>query len=232
MKYFKIIKDNIIIGAITSQNFMRYLSITDCFIRATEQEGEYVTYNGQFYRATWMHPIIKNVKHIDAMILAIQEEEYNAIIEAIQSNEVIEEDLLEEEQEEIRQRQEEAGELPNPIDELTIEFIRSSKLNELSYACQKRIEAGFNWGDKHYSLTKEDQINLLNAQLMINSGETSVLYHADGEDYRYFNAEEILALVERATNWRLDHTIYLKSLKQRVNAATTIEEIAAITYEK
>jgi hypothetical protein len=36
MKYFKILVNDAIIGAITSEEFMRYLPITDCFVRATE----------------------------------------------------------------------------------------------------------------------------------------------------------------------------------------------------
>jgi len=54
MKYFKILIDNIIIGAVNSNEFMRYIPITDCFVRATEQNGEYIAYRGKFYRATWM----------------------------------------------------------------------------------------------------------------------------------------------------------------------------------
>jgi hypothetical protein len=45
MKYFKILENNIIIGAITSKDFMRYLPATDCFIRTNEEKGEYITYN-------------------------------------------------------------------------------------------------------------------------------------------------------------------------------------------
>ena len=44
MKYYKIVNNNVIVGAITSNDFMRYLPITDCFMRTTEQYGEYATY--------------------------------------------------------------------------------------------------------------------------------------------------------------------------------------------
>lgn len=225
MKYYKLILDNTIIGAITSNHFIQYQPITGCFLLSNEEDGEYIDYKGIIYRATWMKPATAQLSFTTVQAVEITEEQYQIYEEAIDNNKPIEDDEPEVEPTPV---------VPyiDPNDITSLEFIRTSKLNELSNTCHKRIEAGFNWGDKHYSLTKEDQINLLNAQLMINSGETSVLYHADGEDYRYFNAEEILVLVERATNWRLDHTIYLKSLKQRVNAATTIEEIAAITYEK
>ena len=225
MKYYKLIEQENIIGVITSSEFLTYSPNAECYLISSEATGEYVTYKNKLYRDSWMSPYQLYFPHKMVTIVETTYEEYKILKEALKEEEQIK--IIIEDDEEPS-----PSEDTDPIGEATVDFVRSTKLRELTRTCQKRIEAGFNWGDKHYSLTKEDQINLLNAQLMINGGETSVLYHADGEDYRYFNAEEILALVERATNWRLDHTIYLKSLKQRVNAATTIEEIAAITYEK
>ena len=89
MRYFKLIENNIIVGAVTSNDFMRYMPITDCFIRANEQIGEYATFNGVFYRDTWMHPIVKTVPFTTVLIIEINEEEYNSYIDAFASNDII-----------------------------------------------------------------------------------------------------------------------------------------------
>lgn len=151
MKYFKLIEDENIIGVVTSDNFMRYLPVTDCFIRANEEIGEYVSYKGQFYRGTWMAPYTHRVEYKEILIIEITEEEYNIYAEAFLTNDVIahETEPIEEEPEYI-----------DPIQTLSIEFIRSSKINEMSYNCHTAIEAGFDLdirGDTHhFSLTTQD----------------------------------------------------------------------------
>jgi len=54
MKYFKLINNNTIIGVVTSNNFIKYYSITDCYLKTNELVGEYVSYKGQLYRSEWM----------------------------------------------------------------------------------------------------------------------------------------------------------------------------------
>ena len=228
MKYYKIIKDDVIVGAITSNDFMRYLPIADCFMRTTEQYGEYATYKGNFYRATWMQPIVKPVRYIQALILAIDEEEYNAYIEAFETNEIIE---REEEQEIPAQKEQEPYE--NPIDRMSIEFIRESKLSEMSYTCRTTIEAGFDLelrGETHhFSLDTQDQLNLISLSGMAQT-QSLIPYHADGEACVFFTAEEINEIVETATAFKIYHTTYYNALKGYINALQTIEEISAIQY--
>jgi len=42
MKYYKLILDNQIIGVVSSNNFIRYSPLIDCFLRSDEVEGEYI----------------------------------------------------------------------------------------------------------------------------------------------------------------------------------------------
>jgi hypothetical protein len=75
-----------------------------------------------------------------------------------------------------------------------LEFIRSSKLNEMSHTCRTTIESGIDLeirGEiKHFSLTTQDQLNLMSAQTM---AQTQILipYHADGEETDFYTNEEI-----------------------------------------
>ena len=71
----------------------------------------------------------------------------------------------------------------NPIDVTEtsepIDKVISQKKAELSEECEKTIVAGVDVGDAHYSLTLEDQANIL-AWMAIGQTGKSVPYHCDG----------------------------------------------------
>ena len=134
MKYYKLIDDNKIVGAVSSNDFIRYSPIVDCFLRGSEETGEYISFQNKLYRATWMCPIQVIQDYTLIETIEITEEEYAIIIAAYQSNQTIEEDTTEEPEE---------HETIDPIMQDTLEFIRSSKILEMSQACRHTIEEGF-----------------------------------------------------------------------------------------
>ena len=219
MKYYKLVLDNTIIGAVTSYDFIRYSPIAQCYLSADETTGEYVGFGGKLYRSTWMSPIVQQKEYTSVLIVEIEEEEYQVYKEAMEKNEVIADDTKEEEPAYI-----------NPVDTASIDFIRSSKLTEMSYACRKAIEQGFDLilrGESHhFSLTTQDQLNLMNLDMT----QDLIPYHADGEPYTYYTADEIKQIIKAANDHKIYHTAYYNSLKEYINALDTIEDIAAITY--
>ena len=225
MKYFKLIDNNMIIGVVTSSNFMKYLPIPDCYARANEETGEFVAYRGKFYRSTWMRPYQKPSQYTEVNIINITEEEYNILFESLKENE----EIVNPEQYE----EEEREEYIDPMIIGTIEFVRTSKLNEMSRICRTTIESGIDLeirGEtKHFSLTTQDQLNLISAQTMAQT-QTLIPYHADGEETDFYTNEEINQIAEAAAAFKVQHTTYYNSLKTYINALETIEEISAITY--
>lgn len=222
MKYYKLVLDNTIIGAVTSNNFIRFSTVAQRFVRTDEELGEYLEYNGVIYRSSWMRPIVRQKNYIEALVLEITEEEYNIFAKAIEQNQIIYDDTQYEEGQNEPEN--------NPIDDSTLEFIRSSKLNEMSYACRKAIESGFDLQiqgeNRHFSLTTQDQLNLMTLSA---TGEGAP-YHADGQECTFYSAEEIQQLMAAANKHKTYHTTYYNSLKNYINSLQTIEEIAAITY--
>ena len=223
MKYFKMIKNNEFVGAISSDDFISY--IPNCgYMRTNEDYGEYVEYNNQYYRATWMKVPHTLYNYEEVTILPIDENEYNAFIEAIESNEVI-----------IIDNDEELPPEPiiDPIDQESLEFIRNSKITAMSYACRMAIENGFDielqGGTRHFSLTTQDQLNLMNLSIMAQTQQL-IPYHADGEACEFYTAEEINLIATTATQFKIYHTTYYNALKEYINTLETIEEIATITY--
>lgn len=65
---------------------------------------------------------------------------------------------------------------------------------------------------------------------MIQSGETIIPYHADGELCRYYSAEDISKVINFATEFKTYHTTYYNSLKAYIQSIQSKEVIHTITY--
>ena len=227
MEYFKIVINNNIIGVITSTQFVYYNSIVDSLLRCDKLRGEYAIYKDILYRDTWMNPTTIDIRYTNASILPITQTEYLTLSEALKVDQIIIENIhpdnvVEETPVEVYE------------DTTTIDFIRTSKINEMSYACNQAIENGFDVeiaGETcHFSLTIQDQLNLITLSSMAAQGIDQIPYHADGELCKFYTAAEINAIVNQATIFKTYHTTYFNALKAYINSLETIEEIGAITY--
>lgn len=228
MKYYKLIKNHTFIGVSTSMNFIRYQKRNHLYVSANETTGEFIECNGCLYHSSWMPPVPNEAKHPfeQAVIIEITEEEYNIYYKAQEKNEEI---IIEDKNEYIP---------PilidnNPIEEASIEFIRSSKINETSYQCNKIIENGFDLelrgATHHFSLTTQDQLNLMSLGTMAQTSN-EIPYHADGEEVIFYTSEEINQIITAANAFKTYQTTYYNSLKAYINSLETIEEISAIEY--
>lgn len=226
MKYYKIMNGPTFVGAINSNDFVAKNPINGWLLTSNENLGQFVDYNGQLYRDYWMQPIPNNDEQF--LLVTIKEidyEEYNSLIEAIENHETIPD---EEEEEPIVEPVEE----PTEPDEV-LEYVRSGKIKEMSAACHQTIEDGFDLelrgNTYHFSLTTQDQINLINLSAMAQTQEL-IPYHADGEETSFYTSDEINMIAQTATQLKIYNTTYYNALKSYINSLETIEEIAAITY--
>ena len=112
---------------------------------------------------------------------------------------------------------------------INISDIISQKKTELSAECERTIVAGVDVGDAHYSLTLEDQANILALTPLAQAGN-SVFYHQDGEMCREYSSDEFLAVVNAATVFKTLQTTYCNLLMRQVEAMTNAEEVRAVKY--
>ena len=115
-------------------------------------------------------------------------------------------------------------ETSEPINEVI-----SQKKSELSAECEKTIVAGVDVGDAHYSLTLEDQANILALTPLAQAGN-SVFYHSDSNMCREYSSDEFLAVVNAATVFKTLQTTYCNLLMRQVEAMTDAEEVRAVKY--
>ena len=224
--FYKIIKDNSILGVATSDNLIRYQLLHKMYLMASESSAEAIMCNETIYHSNWMLEFKAPAEYIEADIVSIDEDEYEALVEAFETNETVEDDSLIEPEEEV------VEEIP---EELTVAFVKEAKIKEMKNACRYTIENGVDvvlsdGKGYHFSLTTQDQLNLTTLSAMVESGETSIPYHADGELCKYYSVEDILTIISAAKNHIAYHTTYYNSLKSYVSSLKSINTISAIAY--
>ena len=205
MKFFKIIKDKEFIGVGTTRDMRRFQKKHNVLLVCDENEAQYIQCNEVLYHASWMEAVDGEVVISD--VIRIEEDEYNCLVSAIESNEEIkiaDESVVEFEP------------VVDDVEEVTIDYIRSAKLAELKRECNKAITEGFDMelsdGEtRHFTLSLDDQISLL----------TQV----------YF-CEDMQPVVIKMNNFKIEHMDRLKELEEYVNSLTDIEEITAVSYRK
>ena len=110
-----------------------------------------------------------------------------------------------------------------------IDKVISQKKAKLSEECEKAIVAGVDVGDAHYSLTIEDQANILALTPLAQAGN-SVFYHSDSNMCCEYSSDEFLAVVNAATVFKTLQTTYCNLLMRQVEAMTDAEEVRAVKY--
>ena len=225
MKYYKLLDDEFI-GVVSSNNFVRENPNNGWLLTSNESLGQFVSFENKLYRDFWMQPIPNSVQtYMRVEIKEITKEEYDVLKAAIDNNDPI-----------IIDDDDDDEYIPESVIEeldITIEFARESKIKEMSAACRRVIEQGFNLELRgtihHFSLDTQDQLNLITLSGMAQT-QDNIPYHADGESCIFYTAAEINAIVAAATQFKIYHTTYYNTLKTYINALDTLEAIGAITY--
>lgn len=117
----------------------------------------------------------------------------------------------------------------------SVEDVRTETVAQMSATCNAAIVGGVDvtltGGEtKHFSLTLEDQLNLLSLQGRVASGADSVPYHADGEECSYYSAADFGRIADAATRWKLYQESYFNALRGYILALETVTELRGVTY--
>lgn len=228
MKYYKVIKESEFIGVGTSHELRRFQKKHKILLACDESQAQYIQISEKLYHAQWMLPETINNNRKLADVIEISETEYDALHSAIESGEdiSIEEEIPQDEEEPI-------------IDEnieVTVDFVKSKKINEMSNICNKTIINGFDvvlsdGESHHFSLTTQDQLNLITLTTLVSSGETNIPYHADGELCKFYSPEDITKISTEATNFKTYQVSYFNSLKAYIESMSDIETISDCYYD-
>ncbi len=112
---------------------------------------------------------------------------------------------------------------------------KQEAIANLSKICQSKIVDGFkiilsDGESYHFSLTAEDQLNLLSIENQLNAGAQTVLFHATGMPCRLFYREDMLKVIKAFRNHVLYHTTYFNVAKQYINSLADDRKIELFAY--
>ena len=123
---------------------------------------------------------------------------------------------------------------PEPVYEPTLDELKTFKKQEVSAACEQTIARGIDvqlpGGVEHFSLTANDQINLIGSQAAVTAGEQRIAYHEDGQPCRYYTPTEIGLIVQQTMFWIGYHRTYCNSINMWIQAVTDKEDLQEIYY--
>lgn len=231
MNYYKLIDGTNFLGIVTSQDMRRFQKKHNIILVCDESEVQYIQLGEIFYRDNWMLPVDNNdVQFQNIQIVQIDKDEYDMLYVAIESGDEVE---IEPEYEEPEQPQEEVDK--DNVYEATLKYIMQSKIKEMSNTCNHLITNGFDielsdGETHHFSLTIQDQLNLITLSSLVSSGETEIPYHADGELCKFYSPVDIMSIVAKATEFKTYQVTYYNSLKAYIESLDNIEDISIIEY--
>lgn len=225
MRYYKIIIDDKFVGIGSTIDLRKFQKKHEVFLSCDESEAQYIQCGEQVYHDNWMLPCQSGTKDfLTADVVEIDKSEYEVLYKAVEANEDIQ--ILDEPEE-----QEPAITEPD----VTVEYVKESKINEMNSKCNKMIVDGFDikLSDNnmyHFSLTLQDQLNLITSAQMISNGVQKIPYHADGCACKYYSINDMGKIIEMANLFKTYHISYFNSLKSYIESLQDMEIISAVSY--
>jgi len=112
---------------------------------------------------------------------------------------------------------------------------KQNTIERISNLCKSKITDGFSVklsdGKKYdFMLTIEDQLNLLAIENELKTDTEHFLYHAAGQQCKFFSREDMSKVISAFRKHVLYHTTYFNIAKQYINSLTELEPINKFTY--
>lgn len=115
-----------------------------------------------------------------------------------------------------------------------VESAKSYKLEEISKTCENMILAGatiqISTGEKQFSYTEKDQLNISEMFSAVLMGATSYPYHEDGGQCEMYSAADIVAIYTTLSMLKTSQLTYHNQLKHYVESLETPEAVMAVVY--
>lgn len=123
---------------------------------------------------------------------------------------------------------------PSSVEDLSLEDARKAKYQEIASACEQTIYAGVDVstssGVEHFSLTEKDQLNLFGKKMQLLAGEEKLEYHEDGHPCKYFSAEDMQNIVNKAMFYVSYYTTYCNALNMWIKSVTKPGDLDRIQW--
>ena len=119
--------------------------------------------------------------------------------------------------------------------DLALQKVKDAVIKTLSEICNNKITSGFSikLSDGQFykfSLTTEDQLNLLCLENQLNTGDDVFVYHAAGLPCKLFVRNDMIKIINAYRKHVRYHTTYFNTAKHYINSLTDTDKIKAFSY--
>lgn len=216
--FYRVVRNDSIVDALKSPIIkLKFQTRSDRWILLDSDN-----YDGVLSRDGSFIWVVNNSLSSESVVLSeITEDEYKAIVEALDSSD---REIIEYEKPSI------------VVDDITLEFIKSSKIDEMSDMCNMTIVSGvdvtLSSGDvEHFDLTHDDQINIIELVDYVRYENVKYApYHSRGGTCRIYTAEDIMLIAEASRKFKMINTTYFNNLRDWINSMDTIDEVRSVFY--
>lgn len=116
-----------------------------------------------------------------------------------------------------------------------IKRLKAAKINELREICDRNILSGVQvqLSDNkfhHFTMSIEDQLNLLEIRHLISIGETELIYHETGGEYKMYSVSDMQKIIDETFKHKQNQLLIFNKLKKYVNELNSIDEICKVKY--
>lgn len=229
MSYYKVFDRGKIIDA--NDVFLRWQAKHKSMMSCAPESAQFIQSSdgAVIWRVAWLNEVPDELKDkydtVDAQI--ISEEEYLSLRSVFDAGTDVEIEYTE------------PAPVPIPEDvpeaDVSLDYLKQLKISALSSTCNAVITSGVDveLSDgtvRHFSMTVEDQLNIVSLSALIMQGQAFVPYHADGETCIMYSAADFQRIATEATSWKIYHEAYFNSLKSYVSVITDAEELSKVEY--
>lgn len=126
------------------------------------------------------------------------------------------------------------GSRSSSVEDLSLEDARKAEYQEIASACEQTIYSGVDVstssGVEHFSLTEKDQLNLFGKKMQLLAGVEKLEYHEDGQPCKYFSAEDMQNIVNKAMFCVSYNTTYCNALNMWIKSAEKASNLEQIRW--
>ena len=125
--------------------------------------------------------------------------------------------------------------IENSFTILGLRAIKKKKISELRSICDNNILNGVHimlsdGNIHHFTMSIEDQLNLLEIRHLISIGEESFIYHETGGEYMDFTADDMNRIIDATFQHKQKHLLHFNKLKKYINQLDNFDSINNVDY--
>ena len=209
---YKVIHNNLIIDVLKSPTFLKYLGVPGKFA-VTDKYAANAVYSkrlDEVYLIEGKIPQSDDYKIVKLQLIG--EAEFNAHLSSLNDGKTL-------------------------LNTTQAELIRArgEKIEEMKSACNVSIWSGISvrLSDgflHHYTLTVEDQLNLMYGNIMMRSGQTSFIYHDSGKECELISSKDLNTIIVAANKHITYHTTYFNLMRSCINELDDVSIIDSLKY--